>query len=84
MVIIDQRSLMFYTPAQKVLRKKKTSAKRDSMSHEMSREMSHELFHPTCKTLSAMPFTKVDDAERKGQGRAASPPERGRRSKRTP
>ena len=58
----------------------RTLAKRDSMCSEMC----HELFHPTCKTLSAMPLTKVDDAERKRQGRAASPPERGRRSKRTP
>ena len=42
--------------------------------------MSHEMIHPTCKTPSAnMPLTKVDDAERKRQGRAASPSERGRR-----
>ena len=34
--------------------------------------MCHELFHPTCKTPSAMPPNKVDDAERKRQGRAAS------------
>ena len=44
--------------------------------------MCSELFHPTCKTLSTMPLTKVDDAERKRQGRAASPSERGRRSER--
>ena len=56
----------------------RTLAKRDSMCHEMS----HELFHPTCKALSAMPLPKVDDAERKGQRRAASPSERGRRSER--
>jgi len=31
-----------------------------------------------------MPLTKVDDAERKRQGRAASPSERGRRSERAP
>jgi len=54
----------------------RTLAKRDSMCHE--------LFHPTCSTLSAMPLTKVDDAERKRQGSAASPPERGRRSERAP
>ena len=42
--------------------------------------MCHELFHPTCKMPSAnMPLTKVDDAERKRQGRVASPSERGRR-----
>ena len=50
----------------------------------MCSEICHELFHPTCKTLSTMPLTKVDDAERKRQGRAASPSERGRRSERAP
>ena len=41
--------------------------------------------HKHLKTLSAnMPRTKVDDTERKRQGRAASPSERGRRSERAP
>jgi hypothetical protein len=42
----------------------------------------------TCRLVGGVggpwPLTKVDDAERKRQGRAASPPERGRRSERTP
>ena len=50
----------------------------------MCSELCSYLFHPTCSTLSAMPLTKVDDAERKRQGRAASPSERGRRSERAP
>ena len=51
----------------------------------MCSEMPHELFHPTCKTPSAnMPLTKVDDAERKRQGRVSSPSERGRRCERAP
>jgi len=49
----------------------------------MCHEMCSELFHPKCTLLSAMPFTKADDAKRKRRA-AASPSERGRRSERAP
>ena len=44
----------------------------------------HQSGIPTCSTLSAMPPTKADDKERKRQGRAASPSERGSRSELAP
>jgi len=76
---------MFYSPAQKVLRKQGHQQNVILCPVNCSQTPRKQDLHKHVKTLSAnMPRTKVDDAERKRQGRAASPSERGRRSERAP